>query len=138
MTRFLALRLSLDHTSKACRCFMLFGLLVLLSSTAVAEKAHENSSSEKHVTTPSARVMQLWAGSCALCHVNGNAGAPVIGDRQAWQPRQRKGLETLLKHTLEGFNDMPPLGYCMACERDDFLTLIQFMTGADMQTEVTP
>ena len=23
---------------------------------------------------------------------------------------------------------MPPLGYCMACERDDFVALIDFMT----------
>jgi cytochrome c5 len=71
----------------------------------------------------------MWATSCVLCHVDGNAGAPVIGDREAWEPRQRQGLQVLLQHTVEGLNDMPPLGYCMACEQEDFLSLIQFMTG---------
>jgi cytochrome c5 len=52
--------------------------------------------------------MQMWSRSCALCHVDGNAGAP---------------------HTVEGLNSMPPLGYCMACERDDFLAMIDFMTA---------
>jgi cytochrome c5 len=33
----------------------------------------------------------------------------------------------LLQHTLTGFRNMPPLGYCMACEEDDFIALIEFM-----------
>lgn len=73
-------------------------------------------------------VMQMWSRSCALCHVTGNAGAPRVGNADEWQPRLAQGEETLLMHTVEGFNDMPPLGYCMACERDDFVAMIQFMT----------
>ena len=73
--------------------------------------------------------MELWARSCALCHIDGNAGAPRVGDSDAWQPRLAQGRETLLRHTVEGLNSMPPLGYCMACERGDLLSLIDFMTG---------
>ena len=73
--------------------------------------------------------MELWARSCALCHIDGNAGAPRVGDSDAWQPRLAQGRETLLRHTVEGLNSMPPLGYCMACEREDFLSMIDFMTG---------
>jgi cytochrome c5 len=40
-----------------------------------------------------------------------------------------QGRQTLLRHTVEGLNSMPPLGYCMACEREDFLSMIDFMTG---------
>ncbi len=78
---------------------------------------------------PDARVMRLWARSCALCHVDGNAGAPRIGHADEWRPRLAQGREMLLKHTVEGLNAMPPLGYCMACEREDLLAMIDFMTA---------
>ena len=79
---------------------------------------------------------ELWAQSCALCHVDGNASAPRIGNLSEWAPRLAKGADVLLQHTLEGFNQMPPLGYCMACERDDFVELIDFMTQ-NMSAEKT-
>ena len=78
---------------------------------------------------PDARTMQMWSRSCALCHVDGNAGAPRMGHAEEWLPRLAQGREMLLKHTVEGLNSMPPLGYCMACERDDFLAMIDFMTA---------
>jgi len=74
-----------------------------------------------------ARTLRLWTRSCALCHVDGNAGAPRVGDTEAWGPRLAEGREQLLEHTVEGLNSMPPLGYCMACEREDFLAMIDFM-----------
>jgi len=73
-------------------------------------------------------IVSKWTRSCALCHVNGEGGAPRMGVIAEWQPRLAQGREVLLKHTIEGFNSMPPLGYCMACERDDFNALIDFMT----------
>lgn len=79
--------------------------------------------------TLTARQMQQWSDSCALCHVTGVAGAPVVGDAQQWQPRQAQGKDVLLAHTLEGINSMPPLGYCMSCESDDFSAMIDFMIG---------
>lgn len=77
----------------------------------------------------SAEVMRKWSQSCALCHVSGAAGAPVVGDVAAWAPRVAKGKATLLKHTIEGYSSMPPLGYCMSCEEDDFSAMIDFMSG---------
>jgi len=55
--------------------------------------------------------------------------APRVGQAQEWLPRMAKGRDVLLTHTLEGFNDMPPLGYCMACEGEDFIAMIDFMTA---------
>jgi len=76
------------------------------------------------------RVANKWARSCALCHVDGNGGAPRIGHAQEWAPRIAQGEDALLTHTIEGKANMPPLGYCMSCEREDFVALIDFMTGA--------
>jgi cytochrome c5 len=80
-------------------------------------------------TAHAQRVAVLWAQHCALCHVNGEGGAPRLGDVAEWQPRVAQGTSVLLQHTLEGFNNMPPLGYCMSCEQEDFAALIQFMAG---------
>lgn len=75
-------------------------------------------------------VMARWSRSCALCHVDGNAGAPRVGNAAEWAPRMAQGMDVLLRHTIEGFNDMPPLGYCMSCERADFVAMIEFMGGS--------
>jgi len=77
----------------------------------------------------SAAVAAQWAASCGLCHATGVGGAPRIGMAEEWQPRFAQGRELLLRHTIDGFNDMPPLGYCMSCEREDFIALIDFMAG---------
>lgn len=77
---------------------------------------------------PGPELMARWSRNCALCHVRGEGGAPVLGDRAAWTIRLDKGEDVLLANTLEGLNNMPPLGYCMRCEQEDFEALIQLMT----------
>jgi cytochrome c5 len=71
--------------------------------------------------------MAQWARSCVLCHVNGEGGAPRVGHPDEWVARVAQGETVLLNHTLEGYNNMPPLGYCMDCEAEDFNALIRFM-----------
>ena len=77
----------------------------------------------------SPEVMEKWARSCARCHVNGEGGAPVMGDSESWAPRLKKGNAVLYTHTLEGFNRMPPLGYCMDCTGEDFAAMINLLAG---------
>ena len=73
------------------------------------------------------RQSQMWARSCAFCHVDGNAGAPIIGIQEQWIDARQKTKDALLQSVIEGINDMPPLGYCMACEQEDFEAIITFM-----------
>ena len=73
---------------------------------------------------------QRWARTCALCHVGGQGGAPVVGDQAAWSARLAQSEDVVLEHTIQGFENMPPLGYCMDCERDDLRAYIRFMAGA--------
>ena len=72
----------------------------------------------------------LYNQSCIACHASGAAGAPKKGDAAAWKPRLAKGMDTLLKHTKEGINAMPPKGMCMDCTDEEFKALISFMSGA--------
>lgn len=85
-----------------------------------------------------AQIAALWSRSCALCHVDGTAGAPVAGNAEDWAARLARGRQTLLARTIEGYNNMPPLGYCMACETADFEALIDLMTAGLGEAEPQP
>ena len=45
----------------------------------------------------------VYDKACATCHDSGIAGAPKIGDTAAWKDRIAKGMPTLLKHSINGF-----------------------------------
>jgi cytochrome c5 len=57
---------------------------------------------------------EVFNMACMACHGAGVAGAPKFGDKAAWAPRIAKGVDTLHKHALEGFQGstgvMPPKG----------------------------
>jgi cytochrome c5 len=46
--------------------------------------------------------------TCSACHVPGVANAPKIGDKAAWAPRLKQGLEGLLGSVVKGKGAMPP------------------------------
>lgn len=52
----------------------------------------------------------IYLQICRACHATGIAGAPVMGDRNAWQPRISAGSEVLLESALRGKGGMPPKG----------------------------
>jgi cytochrome c5 len=46
----------------------------------------------------------IYSQSCSICHGSGLAGAPILGDKLAWAPRIKQGIEQLNKHAIEGFS----------------------------------
>lgn len=68
---------------------------------------------------------------CHVCHGAGIAGAPKFGDVDAWKPHVSKGVATLYKHAIEGYQGengvMPPKGTCMSCSDDDIHHAVQYM-----------
>ena len=53
---------------------------------------------------------QVYNPACMACHATGAAGAPKYGNQEDWAPRIAKGIDTLYKHSIEGFNAMAPKG----------------------------
>jgi cytochrome c5 len=57
---------------------------------------------------------QVYNSACVACHGSGAAGAPMLGDQDAWAPRIAKGMDVLNQHAIEGFQGetgfMPPKG----------------------------
>lgn len=47
---------------------------------------------------------------CAKCHEAGVGGAPRIGDREAWAPRLKDGLDNAVRVAIRGHGGMPPRG----------------------------
>ncbi len=93
-------------------------------------------SSSAAVAQLSERQARLLTYNCAQCHSRPETRAPLTGDPGQWQARVAQGEAVLLRHTLEGFNDMPPLGYCSACSGDDFRAIIRAMAAIDSPRKV--
>jgi len=53
---------------------------------------------------------QVVQAQCVKCHQTGAGGAPKIGDRDAWVPRLKRGLDLLVRSAINGHGPMPPRG----------------------------
>ncbi|MBT4519063.1 MAG: cytochrome c5 family protein, partial [Halieaceae bacterium] len=42
-------------------------------------------------------------------------------------PRMEQGMDVLIDHVIDGFQGMPPFGFCMDCDVPQFEALIRFM-----------
>ncbi|MCC6764707.1 MAG: cytochrome c5 family protein [Deltaproteobacteria bacterium] len=77
------------------------------------------------------RLAGLYAQSCKACHTVADTGAPLAGDRAAWEARWAKGLPALVQSTVGGLNGMPAGGQCFACTPADYEALIRFLAGRE-------
>jgi cytochrome c5 len=53
---------------------------------------------------------QIVQQRCATCHQSGEGGAPRIGDRSAWIPRLKQGIDVVVRSAIKGHGGMPARG----------------------------
>lgn len=53
---------------------------------------------------------EVVKAQCFKCHESGKGGAPKIGDRDAWIPRLKEGLESTVRSAMKGHGGMPARG----------------------------
>lgn len=111
------------------------GLVLCTLLAGCGEEIAQPSASAAARVPESAALAQLYATSCKQCHANPAAGAPLTGDTVAWAPRIDKGMDTLLDHSINGFQGMPPMGMCMQCSEQQFRALIGFMAALPHDAE---
>ncbi|MDH3981172.1 MAG: c-type cytochrome [Gammaproteobacteria bacterium] len=70
---------------------------------------------------------KIYQASCQVCHTAGVAGAPKLGDKDAWVARIAKGNDALLSSVVKGLNAMPPKGACMGCSEDELRAAMEYM-----------
>jgi len=76
-----------------------------------------------------ARLAQVYAATCAACHVRADTRAPRTGEPAEWRDALARGPHSLLSRTVEGYRGMPPLGTCGFCSEQDLRHLIDFMSA---------
>jgi cytochrome c5 len=71
---------------------------------------------------------RTYTQSCGACHNSGAAGAPRMGNSADWTSRLEKGMDVLVEHTINGFNNiMPPKGMCFTCSDDELRAVVQYI-----------
>ena len=66
---------------------------------------------------------------CMACHATGVAGAPKAGDKAAWEPRLKQGMEALYTSSLKGKGAMPPKGGAVQLSDADIKAAVDYMVG---------
>ena len=67
---------------------------------------------------------------CMACHTPGAAGAPKLGDKAAWAPRIKTGMDMLYASALKGKNAMPPKGGNAALPDADVKAAVDYLVAA--------
>jgi cytochrome c5 len=67
---------------------------------------------------------------CSVCHGTGVAGAPKFGDKTAWAPRIKTGIEALHASALKGKGAMPAKGGNPALADADVKAAVDYMVAA--------
>jgi len=66
---------------------------------------------------------------CTACHAVSVAGSPKLGDKAAWGPRIKTGMDSLLQSVVKGKGAMPPRGGNPALTDAEIRAAIDFMTS---------
>jgi len=67
---------------------------------------------------------------CAVCHAAGVAGAPKQGDKAAWSPRVKTGMDALYASAIKGKAAMPAKGGNAALADADVKAAVDYMVAA--------
>jgi len=79
--------------------------------------------------TAAADGKKVFDATCTACHSTGVANAPKLGDKAAWAPRLKEGVDTLVQSALKGKGAMPPKGGNPSLSDADIRAAVQFMVS---------
>ncbi len=72
---------------------------------------------------------KIYETTCVACHGSGVAGAPKAGDKAAWAPRLKTGMNALYANALNGKNAMPPKGGNTALSDAELKAAVDYLAG---------
>ncbi len=72
---------------------------------------------------------KTYDGACGVCHGAGVAGAPKLGDKEAWAPRIAAGNDTMYTTALKGKGAMPAKGGRADLSDDDVKAAVDYMVS---------
>ena len=69
----------------------------------------------------------VYQMNCFACHGTGAAGAPMLGDSEAWDVRMEKGMQAVMANAINGVGAMPARGICMSCSDEELQQVVEYM-----------
>jgi cytochrome c5 len=72
---------------------------------------------------------KVYKGLCFSCHDNGVAGAPKVGDADAWAARIATGMDAMYETSLNGKGAMPAKGGNPALSDDEIKAAVDYMVA---------
>lgn len=71
----------------------------------------------------------LYKQVCTACHAQSVAGSPKFGDKAAWAPRIKTGIDAMTTSVIKGKGAMPPKGGSAASDAD-IRAAVEYMANA--------
>ena len=117
-----------------------FYIMVLLSLWILPGFAETHHPQEflKHIAGAKNEGEQIVQHFCMNCHAMKPLiplGAPRIGNTSDWESRIKQNIDTLFKHTDEGFNAMPARGGCFECSDEQLILSILAMLPEPLKAD---
>ena len=72
---------------------------------------------------------KVYDATCTACHTAGVANAPKPGDKAAWAPRIKQGMDALVQSALKGKGAMPPKGGAANLSDAEVRAAVEFMVS---------
>jgi cytochrome c5 len=73
---------------------------------------------------------EVYTDVCSVCHATGISGAPVLGNKDSWAPRLKKGMDVLFTSALKGLGAMPPKGGRLKYPDEKIKSAVAYMVDA--------
>ena len=76
---------------------------------------------------------QVYESGCVACHGAGIAGAPRVGDANAWTTRIAQGMDSMVDHAVNGFQGsqgmMPAKGGNPSLSDEEIQAAVEYMVA---------
>jgi cytochrome c5 len=103
------------------------------AASTVTESDAANPETTAPATAPDHPGKKTYDEACNVCHGTGAAGAPKLGDPDAWAGRVAQGVEVLYDHAINGFQGkagiMPPKGGRVDLDDDAVKAAVEYMVA---------
>ena len=101
------------------------------AAAAAAEEAAAAAAEQAQVAAGPVDGESVYNTACMACHDAGIAGAPKIGDSEAWSARMTQGMEILIEHAIQGYQGeagvMPAKGGNPTLTDEEVTAAVQYM-----------
>ena len=100
---------------------------------STSDEAEVASTEATPTTPPAADGKQVYDAGCVACHGAGIAGAPRVGDSDAWADRIGTGLENMVANAINGFQGsqgmMPAKGGNPSLSDEEIEAAVEYMVA---------